>query len=279
MSDSALALILLAGFAGCSAGVQTGAGSPPPAATSQPAASADAAAGTAPGGGPRLIYRATLVLRVEDFAAAERRIGELVRVAGGYVVQFREDRSSGAQRGGSWTIRVPVPKFGKFVEEASQLGIAEHRESQASDVTEEYVDLEARLKNKQQLEARLLELVAKRGDEIKDVLALEAELSRVREEIERMQGRLRYLTDRIALTTVEITAYERLGYQPPLATTFAGRVRQTFEDSVHRLRQFGEAWVLVAVALAPWLLVLSFILTPLLWLARRRMRRLRAATA
>ncbi len=93
-----------------------------------------------------------------------------------------------------------------------------------------------------------------------------------------MQGRLRYLTDRIALTTVEITAYERLGYQPPLATTFAGRVRQTFGNSVHRLWQFGEAWILVAVALAPWLLILSIILVPLLWLARRRMGRLRPAT-
>ena len=106
-------------------------------------------------------------------------------------------------------MRIPVPQFQRFVEETSRLGVSERREIQSDDVTEEYVDLEARLANKQQLEARLLELVAKRTDEIKDVIAVEAELSRVREEIERMQGRLRYLTDRVALTTVEITAYER----------------------------------------------------------------------
>ena len=119
--------------------------------------------------------------------------------------------------------------------------------------------------------------MAKRGDEIKDVLALEAELARVREEIERMQGRLRYLTDRVALTTVEITAYERLGYQPPLATTFAGRISRTFWDSVGELRACCEALVLVVVGLAPWLaawaLAICLLLGPLVWWARRRGRR------
>jgi uncharacterized coiled-coil protein SlyX len=234
----------------------------PPAGSTPPAAKA-----------PRqIIYRATLVLNVQNFVDTERKIAALVKTTGGFVAQFREDRPYGAQRGGHWTVRIPVDQFQPFVDQAGKLGVAESREVQSEDVTEEYVDLSARLKNKQQLEARLLELVAKRGDEIKDVIALEAELSRVREEIERMQGRLRYLNDRVQLTTVDITAYERLDYRPP-ESTFSGRVAQTLAVSLDNLKLVGEALLLSLVAVAPWLAVLAVLLLPPILLLRRLVRR------
>lgn len=270
MSDSALGLLLLVGLAGCGA-QQSDLPMPPRAENASPTEAPSDAAATS----QKIIHRATIVLRVEDFGQTEKKLGELVQAAGGYVAAFHEDRSSGAQRGGRWTIRVPVTGYARFIEQAGLLGIAEQRETHADDVTEEYVDLGARLKNKQQLEARLLEMVAKRSDEIKDVLALETELARVREEIERMQGRLRFLNDRVALTTVEIAAYERLGFQPPLATTFAGRIGQTFSDSVGALRKCGEAAVLVVVGLAPWLAAFLLVVMPFIVWARRYRRRAR----
>lgn len=238
---------------------------------------------TLPSAGRQIIYRATIVLDVQDFAATERQIVALIRETGGFVAQFREERPYGAQRGGRWTIRVPVPQFDKFVEQAGKLGVAQSRDINSEDVSEEFVDLTARLKNKQQLEARLLELVAKRSDEIKDILALEAELSRVREEIERMQGRLRYLTDRVALTTVELAAHERQDYKPPEAPTFAANISQTFYDSLAGLRRFGEAIVLVIVALVPWAIAVLVIGIPFVWslwrLTRRRRGPIVTATA
>jgi hypothetical protein len=236
-----------------------------------------------PTAGRQIVYRATIVLDVKDFSQTEQQVAALIKDTGGFVAQFREERPYGAQRGGRWTIRVPVPHFDKFVEEAGKLGVASSRNIASEDVTEEFVDLTARLKNKQQLEARLLELVAKRRDEIKDLLALEAELSRVREEIERMQGRLRYLTDRVALTTVELAAYERQDYQPPEAPTFAAQISQTFFDSLDALRKVGEALVLVVVALTPWLVVFLVITVPLAWflwrVTRRRPAQVVTATA
>jgi uncharacterized coiled-coil protein SlyX len=222
----------------------------------------------------QIIYRATLVLNVQNFADTERKIAALVKTTGGFVAQFREDRPYGAQRGGHWTVRIPVDQFQSFVDQAGRLGVAESREVQSEDVTEEYVDLTARLKNKQQLEARLLELVAKRSDEIKDVIALEAELSRVREEIERMQGRLRYLNDRVQLTTVDITAHERLDFRPP-ESTLSGRVAQTLAVSLENLKLVGEGLLLALVALAPWLAVLAILMVPLILLLRRWRRRRR----
>lgn len=87
-----------------------------------------------------------------------------------------------------------------------------------------------------------------------------------------MQGRMRYLTDRVAMTIIEISAFERRDFRPPEAT-FAGRIAQTFWQSLELLRQFAESWVLVIVGLAPWLVVLALIIGPLVWFVRRRTRR------
>ncbi|MEX2176247.1 MAG: DUF4349 domain-containing protein [Pirellulaceae bacterium] len=257
---------------GCSQASQPGSSSSVSAPAATENATAPNAEQTSHGAAPRqIIYRASLELHVEDFAATERQVNGLVKVAGGYVAQFREERSLGRERGGHWSVRVPAPKFDRFVEQVAKLGVTEQREVQADDVTEEHVDLTARIKNKQQLEQRLLELVAKRTDDIKDVIAVEAELTRVREEIERMQGRLNFLTDRVAMTTVEIAAFERRDYRPPEAT-FAGRINHTFGRSLEMMRQFAETWVLLFVALLPWLAVLAIVVVPFAWFVRRRLR-------
>jgi hypothetical protein len=92
-----------------------------------------------------------------------------------------------------------------------------------------------------------------------------------------MQGRLRMLSDRVALTTVEISAYERHEYHPPEAT-FVGRIRDTWQHSLDQMRQLGETCFLAVVALAPWLALLTMLafvfVTPCAWLIRRWLRRL-----
>jgi Domain of unknown function (DUF4349) len=229
-----------------------------------------------PTAGRQIIYRATIWLRVKSFAEADRRITDLVKGAGGFIAQFHEERPQGLQRGGRWTVRVPVSQFDGFLDGVVQLGVADHRDVQSQDTTEEFVDLGSRLKNKQALEARLLELVAKRGDAIKDVLALEAELSRVREEIERLEGRLRFLSDRVALTTVEIVAYERFDFSPP-EEKFLSKLAFTFRLSLDQLRQCAEAAALIVAALLPWAIVAALLFMPIAILIRFRLRRGRSA--
>jgi len=249
-SVSLLGLLLFIGLAGCGAQMPSCDSLPPAASAAGPGASGGSAQ---PNAGRQIVYRASLALRVEDFAATERKITALVQESGGHIAAFREDRNAVAQRSGHWTLRIPIPQFHLFLEQAGQLGIAEQRGAHAGDVTKEYVDLEARLKNKQQLESRLLALVAKR-----------------------MQGRLRYLTDRGALSTIEFSAYERRDDEPQMAPTFAARFHQMFADSTGLMRHLGEPWVLAVVRLAPWLLLLSIVLTPLVWRVRRRSRRLQS---
>lgn len=275
MNGHLICSVLLFSLAGCAA--ESGSAIPNFSTEASPPGTASSDSATAAANENRhIIYRATLSLDVKSFAKTSKEVESLTKKAGGYIAQYREDSASGVPRGGHWTVRVPTDRFEDFVESVAALGVTHHREITSEDVTEEFVDLTARLKNKKELEKRLLEMVAGRGDEIKDLLALEAELSRVREEIERMEGRMRYLADRVAMTTVQISAYEREVYQPPLAATFSGRVAQSFYDSLNLLRQFGEGCVIVAAALLPWAALSSILLAILITIIRMLGRRRKA---
>lgn len=109
------------------------------------------------------------------------------------------------------TIRVPAENFDRLVEKAIEL--AEKLESKnitTEDVTEEFIDIEARLRTKKELEKRYLELLGK-ATKVDEVLAIEREIGTLRSDIESIEGRFRYLKDRIALSSLDLVFYEPKG--------------------------------------------------------------------
>ncbi len=222
----------------------------------------------------KIIYTASIDLVVKDFGEAERRVLELVSEMAGYVAEFREDRRYGGQLGGNWVVRIPVIQFNRFIDQVLELGVPMTRQIDALDVTEQFTDLTARLNNKRKLEERILKLLEEKTDAIKDVIEVESQLGRVREEIETFEGKLRYMSDRIAMTTVTISAREDKSYTPAQAPTFAAKTRNVFFTSLAALRQFGEGIALAIVGAAPWFVLGCIASTPLLiWYRRRRRRR------
>lgn len=245
------------------AGGAAGEGKPPPA-ERQPAA-AD----------PRkIIYTATIDVRVDNLDAARERLEALILEKKGYVASSDVDSQSGRRRAGTWVARIPVEQYGSFLEAVAQLGEVGRSTSTAEDVTEEFYDVEARLKNKRVEEERLLDHLKKSTGKLEDILAVERELSRVRGEIERTEGRLQYLSNRVALTTVTVTLSELSEYVPESAPSFTTRASRAFGGSVDLLVNAGEGVALGAVAVVPWLPVLAVFLF-LGWLARRSRRRSR----
>ena len=120
-------------------------------------------------------------------------------------------------------------------------------------MSEEYFDLDARQAAKKVEEDRLLKHLTESTGKLEDILAVERELSRVRTEIERMQGRLRALANLTTLATVTISASEIKGYIPPQSPTLATKVTRAFEESVASLQRFGESALIACVSIAPWL--------------------------
>jgi hypothetical protein len=105
-------------------------------------------------------------------------------------------------------VKIPAPRYDEAVSSLSTIGKVETVNSQAQDVGEEYVDVTARVTNARRLEERLNSLLSNRTGKLDEVLRVERELARVREEIERYEGRLRYLGARVATSTLTITVHE-----------------------------------------------------------------------
>src|SRR5262249_34757937 len=172
-----------------------------------------------------------------------------------------------------------VDRGSGFVGGASRVGEVEASHIDSQDVTQEYYDTEARIANKQKEEKRLQKHLDESTGKLEDILAVERELSRVRGEIEQMQGRIRYLTNVSALCTVTITATEIKNYTPPVAPTFATEIGRTFSASLVNLARFGRAIVLMVVAITPWLPLLVLVFLAFVWLLRRGRARRQARTA
>jgi hypothetical protein len=221
----------------------------------------------------KIVYTADVDLVVEDFEATPDKVETLARQFDAYVASSAVTGSPGSPRRGEWKIRVPVEHFEAFLAAARELGEIQSVSVDSQDVTEEFYDVEARIRNKKAEEARLLKLLEDATGELEDILAVERELSRVREEIERVEGRLRVLKDLTSLTTVTLTVREIKDYVPAEGASYTTRVRRGFEASIAALVSTAQGLSIVVIVLLPWLGVLLVLgITPLVvWrIARRR---------
>ncbi|MSR32538.1 MAG: DUF4349 domain-containing protein [Gemmataceae bacterium] len=217
----------------------------------------------------KIIYTATLEVIVKDFTEGRKKLLALLEAHKGYIAKSDIGSSTGFKRGGNWTFRIPVANFPAFLEEAAALGETLRNTSDALDVTEEFFDLEARLKNKRVEEERLIDHLKKSTGKLEDILACERELTRVRGEIEQAQGRLQKIDKLTTLTTITVTLTERKDYVPPTAPGLGTRISRVFGDSLEGLKEFGECMIIFLVAITPWspLMILGFL--GLRWTCRK----------
>ena len=223
----------------------------------------------------KIIYTGRVELVTENFPVAEKNLLALVQAQGGYIANADVGGVTGSQRRGSWTVRVPVDRYQPFIDGASKLGEQQTVHSDSQDVGMEYYDLEARITAKLQEEKRLLKHLDESTGKLEDILGVERELSRVRSEVEQMQGRIRYLANMTSLSTVTVTLVEIQKFVPQAAPGFASRVRRSFEGSVANLTDFLEGIAILAVVVSPWLVFILPMLTIAVLLARASRRRAR----
>ncbi len=183
----------------------------------------------------KIIYTATVNLVVENFDPVPQNVEALVGRFGAYVARSQITGLPGSPRRGQWTLRVPADRYEAFLAAARELGEVQNVTSDSQDVTEEYYDVEAHIRNKKQEETRLLELLSKAAGKLDEVLTVERELTRVRGEIEQMEGRLRVLGSLTTMSTVNLDVSEIKDYVPEEAVTYATRVRRAWDGSTAAL--------------------------------------------
>lgn len=218
-----------------------------------------------------VIYDADVDLIVDDFVSFGHQLPNLVAANGGYVadVVINQRRSS---RKGTWKVKVRSTDFQAFFNGLEKLGVIENHHQTAKDVTDQFVDLSARIVNKKRMEQRILELINAKRD-LQEVIGLEKELGRIRGDIERMQGHLNSLAKKTEFASITITAIEERQPEPIVALSFVDRVRGSWDHSVELLSAVVQHIAVVTAYLLPWLVVIGLLLIPVYLLRRWYLKR------
>jgi hypothetical protein len=236
-------------------------------------------AGNAPGepaADRMIIWNADISLTVGDAREALDKAQDLARRLGGYTVSS-ESWLTDDQLNARLTIRVPADRFEDAMAELRAMGLQVNHESATSDdVTDEYVDLESRLRALEAKEAQLLEFLDD-AEDTEAVLAVYEQLSATQTEIEQVKGRIDYLAKLSALATITVELLPEKAEPPvveegwkPLTT-----VRNAARALVSTLKGLGSALIWFAVYILPVLVLLAVPVVFVWWLVRRLRRRTR----
>jgi len=159
--------------------------------------------------GRKLIRNAQLELQVTSFQTAVERLTSLATEEHGFVATQNSSKLPNGKLQGTIVVKVAPENLDRFLQKARALGELKNQTVGTEDVTKNYFDTDARLRNAKRMEERLLEMLQKNTGKVSDLLQVEKELGRVREEIEKMQGELKYYDALIQYATVTISLAEK----------------------------------------------------------------------
>jgi hypothetical protein len=251
-------------------------------ATSRPASSVLASPGSATGSlqEPAIIQVGTMTVQSDDVAAARFDLGKVVDALSGSIADEKTTATSdGEVRLSRVVLRIPSEEFGAAVLQIGRLGEVTASTSKAQDVTGEIIDTQARIRAQEQSLQRV-EVLFSRAQNIRDIVAIEAQLSRRQAELDSLKGQLAYLEDQAAMST--LTVYLEPTPDKPAGTTkpkdddvaFVGGLK----DGWDALGALGAGLATVAGALLPFAFVAILVGVPASvvlrrWLARHPVRR------
>jgi hypothetical protein len=223
--------------------------------------------------GPMIVQTASLNILATNYDEASAAIEKLAAAHGGYVEKLDAKAQTGNARELSASLRVPTKQLDGFLADVRKLGHVEEETRSNEEVSDQYVDLQARLRSARATEQRLIELLGTRTGKLQDVLEAERELARVRGEIESMQGQSAILVHRVNYATVQVELSEQyrqvLGSGP---VSIASKLRNALVEGFRNLQDGAVGLLVFLFAVGPSLLFWLAILLVPGWFAWRRFR-------
>jgi hypothetical protein len=157
----------------------------------------------------KLIRNATAELEVVSFDESVQKITAFASEEKGYVSTTSSEKQANGKLRGEIVVKVLPDNLDRFLGKLRGIGELKNQALTTEDVTKAYFDTESRLKNARLMEQRLIEILKTKSKDVADLLEVEKELGRVREEIETMQGELKFMDSQVAFATVTITLAEK----------------------------------------------------------------------
>lgn len=201
-------------------------------------------------------YQVSMTLEVKEFDQAKNRLREIMDTQGGYMAQANFVETPNQPKRANLVLRVPAVKLATILNQVRELGRVQEEHLNSEEVTEQVVDLEARLHNARATEQRLIEVLNNRTGKVGDILQVEQEIARTREQIERMEAQRQNLMKRVEMATVNLTLAE--AFKAQLEPAPVGALRQLWNAIVDGYDSFTGSVLGLVLFVARYGLTLAF---------------------
>jgi cell division protein FtsB len=232
----------------------------------------------------KIIRNAEITIEVPSTTDAQHQVTSIAETHGGFVVTSeakQRESNDPAQRtlDIKLVVRVPSNQFGRAFDEIKKLAANTPAEQVSSqDVTEDFIDLEARIKTQKALEVQVLEIM-RQAQGIAEALEVQRQIAEVRTEIEKLEGRKRFLENRSSLSTINVNIQTPKPVITVTQTGFGHSLREAVSDSITLASDMVLFFARFVIMMVP---VFLFVFVPLGLLGRylvRRAKRMRLAQA
>jgi len=196
----------------------------------------------------KLIKKGTIEFEVSHLTNTRKRIFQAVKKYNAYVSSDQEFKST-SRNSHTIIIRVPSEKFDLLLKDATH-GIEkfDRKEIIVTDVTEEFLDIQARLKTKKELEQRFIAILQK-AKNVTEILEIEKEIGKLRSDIESIEGRLRYLQDKISFSTLTLDFYKPIPNNIQFGKQFKDAFINGWNNFIWFLVSLTHIWVFILMGL------------------------------
>ena len=220
-----------------------------------------------------IIKNGDLTMEIEKYDDCMVKLQKVTDSLGGFISDSKMDIPYSGVKRGNIEIRVPSEKFETAMIEFKNLAKKVEVEGvKGTDVSEEFFDLEARLINKKKAEARMQEIL-KAAKNVREIMEVERELTGIREDIERFEGRKRYLADQASLSTIRVTMHEPY----PVSVSSSGGFWATIGDGfVHGVKGFAVilsgtiAFLIAGIPVFALIFLIVYLIVKVIKRARRK---------
>lgn len=213
----------------------------------------------------KLIWTANLTFQVKDVQKSSSAVQQLCDKNDAFIADMQMTTTN-YRISNIVTLRVPNKKFNSLLESVKGQSIfLDEASVNSNDVTEEYIDIESRLKTKREVRDRYIQILNTKTGTVKDIIEAEEAIRVITEEIEAKEGRLRYLQDQVSLSTITLEMYQKVDYvaEPTIyEKPFTEEISESFSSGWSFIQQFFLALITV------WPLLL-FILAIVIWQRKR----------
>lgn len=223
-----------------------------------------------------IIHKAVMSVNVKELDKAQSNIEQKVEQYGGYIVESNVYQEDDQTSSGKMIVRIPEKNFEKFLVDAEgEAAEILERNVTGQDVTEQFVDLQSRVKSKRAVEERLLEFMSN-AQKTDDLLKISSDLATIQEEIEVMVGKMKYLENQTSFSTIELSMYENRVVVPDIDSKELNtweKTQKQLATSTNALLATGSAFIVFFIGNLPVLVILVGIAVVVYWIIKRRIRR------